>query len=100
MIDTASQCEVFDNCRNNWDCTWCLKGSIKPYITYDYYQPINRKILSPVQIQAKEDCNTEKGVEEAINEFKVGAAQLSAAVYTRAECDAVDHRFTFAPAGY
>ena len=46
------------------------------------------------------DCNAEKGIEEAINEFKVGAAQLKTDVYTRAECDAIDHRFTFAPAGY
>ena len=48
----------------------------------------------------EEDCNTEKDVEEAINEFKVGAAQLKVDIYTKAECDAVDHRFTFAPAGY
>lgn len=74
LSDFGLTCEVFDNCRNNADCTWCLKGTIKPQITYIQYLPKNRKILSPPQIKAKEDKRLAKKALKNSDPHKRGKA--------------------------
>lgn len=46
------------------------------------------------------DCLLARDVYRKENTLKIGPSALNAEVATNAECDAVDHRFTFAPAGY
>lgn len=46
------------------------------------------------------DCLLARNVYRAENTLKIGPSEINADVATKAECDAVDHRFTFAPAGY
>ena len=41
-----------------------------------------------------------QGINVKENTLKIGPGEINADVATKAECDAVDHRFTFAPAGY
>ena len=45
-------------------------------------------------------CLLARDVYRKENTLKIGPSALNAEVATNAECDAVDHRFTFAPAGY
>lgn len=45
-------------------------------------------------------CLLARDVYRKENTLKIGPSALNAEVATNAECDAVDHRFTFPPAGY
>ena len=46
------------------------------------------------------DCTLARDKYVKENTLKIGPGEINADVATKAECDAVDHRFTFAPAGY
>ena len=45
------------------------------------------------------DCTLARDKYVKENTLKIGPGEINADVATKAECDAVDHRFTFAPAG-